>query len=99
MESLVLATIQRLADDGFDDDAVAAALNTVEFALREFNTGDMPRGLSLMLAALDKWNYGCCPRTEPVARREEPVAHPTVKDTRLTAIHASQGFTNERDAL
>jgi len=34
-----------------------ASLNSIEFSLREFNTGSFPRGLSFMLGALSKWVY------------------------------------------
>jgi presequence protease len=57
VEALILATLDRLARDGFDPDTVAASLNTIEFQLRELNTGRFPRGLALMLAALSTWLY------------------------------------------
>jgi Zn-dependent M16 (insulinase) family peptidase len=34
---------------------IAAAMNTIEFRLRENNTGSFPRGISLMLRALTTW--------------------------------------------
>jgi Zn-dependent M16 (insulinase) family peptidase len=58
VERLTLETLERLAREGIDPATVAASLNTVEFALRENNTGSFPRGLSLMLRALDTWLYG-----------------------------------------
>ncbi|MCS6882794.1 MAG: insulinase family protein [Oscillochloridaceae bacterium] len=57
VEELVLQTLEHLATEGIDPEQVAAALNTVEFALRENNTGSFPRGLSLMLRALHTWLY------------------------------------------
>lgn len=57
VESLIQDTIRRLAQEGIDPDNVAAALNTIEFRLRENNTGSFPRGLSLMLRSLQFWNY------------------------------------------
>jgi hypothetical protein len=42
---------------GFTDSAVEAAINTIEFSLRENNTGSFPRGLSLMLRAVGAWIY------------------------------------------
>lgn len=41
---LIRSTIQRLADEGFTDTAIEAAMNTIEFSLRENNTGRFPRG-------------------------------------------------------
>ena len=58
VEALVLQTLHDLAASGFDADAVEASLNTVEFSMREFNTGSFPRGLSLMLAVMPRWLYG-----------------------------------------
>ena len=55
VEALVLETLQRLAEEGFDEETREASLNTVEFRLRENNTGSFPRGLSLMLRALTTW--------------------------------------------
>lgn len=57
VEALVLDTLRGLAEDGIDPETVHAALNTIEFRLRENNTGSFPRGLSLMLRSLDTWLY------------------------------------------
>lgn len=57
IESLILETLQQLAQDGFDDELVEAALNTIEFSLRENNTGSFPRGLGLMFRSLTSWAY------------------------------------------
>ncbi|MBN2124977.1 MAG: insulinase family protein [Deltaproteobacteria bacterium] len=57
MESLVLDTLKALARDGIDPRTVEAAVNTMEFGLRENNTGPYPRGLALMLRALTTWLY------------------------------------------
>ncbi|MBN1106016.1 MAG: insulinase family protein, partial [Deltaproteobacteria bacterium] len=58
IESLVLETLARLCREGIDPHTVEAAVNSVEFALRENNTGSYPRGLALMLRALTTWLYG-----------------------------------------
>lgn len=52
VEELVMNTLRKLADEGFDTDAVEASMNTIEFSLRENNTGSSPRGLSLMLQSI-----------------------------------------------
>lgn len=39
---------------GPDPSAVEASLNSIEFSLREFNTGSFPKGLSVMLSALNQ---------------------------------------------
>lgn len=63
VEALILETVERLAREGFDEDMIAAAFNTVEFRLRENNTGRYPRGLILMLRALTTWLHGGDPFT------------------------------------
>lgn len=57
VESVIQATLTELAEKGIDPDTVAASLNTLEFRLREQNTGRFPRGLFLMLNALAAWLY------------------------------------------
>jgi len=58
VENLILNTLSELADSGFEQDMIEAAVNSIEFQLRENNTGRFPRGLSLLMAALGTWNYG-----------------------------------------
>ena len=57
VESLILETLDQLANDGLEQDMVEAAVNSIEFQLRENNTGRYPRGLSLMLRAMATWLY------------------------------------------
>ena len=57
VEELVLETLTTFTRDGVAEDALAASMNSIEFMLREFNTGSFPRGLSIMLTALQQWNY------------------------------------------
>jgi Zn-dependent M16 (insulinase) family peptidase len=58
IEALIQETLQRLAKDGIEQEAIEASLNTFEFSLRERNTGSYPRGLALMLHALTYWLHG-----------------------------------------
>ena len=58
VEAFVLDTLRRLAKDGIDPLEVESAVNTVEFALRENNTGGFPRGIAVMLRSLKSWLYG-----------------------------------------
>ena len=57
VEELILGTLEQLAREGFSSTAIEAAVNTIEFGLRENNTGSFPRGLSLMLRAAAAWIY------------------------------------------
>lgn len=71
VEELIMDTLKNLADEGFDSDAVEASMNTIEFSLRENNTGSFPRGLSLMLRSMGKWIYDMNP-FEPL-KYEKPL--------------------------
>ncbi len=52
VEDLVFSTLKQLVEDGFSSEAVEASMNTIEFSLRENNTGSFPQGLSLMLRSM-----------------------------------------------
>ncbi|KAJ6385758.1 hypothetical protein OIU77_028850 [Salix suchowensis] len=71
VEELVMGTLKKLAEEGFETDAVEASMNTIEFSLRENNTGSFPRGLSLMLQSISKWIYDMDP-FEPL-KYEKPL--------------------------
>ncbi len=55
IELFVLQKLKDLAEQGLDPKAIEASLNTLEFRLRENNTGSYPRGLVLMFSALSTW--------------------------------------------
>ncbi|EGB15618.1 Peptidase M16C associated domain protein [Pseudodesulfovibrio mercurii] len=57
VESIIFHTIKDLVENGIDARDIEAAVNSVEFSLRENNTGSYPRGLSLMFQALSTWLY------------------------------------------
>jgi Zn-dependent M16 (insulinase) family peptidase len=76
VERLIADTIGTLAKKGIDPLTVAAALNTVEFRLRENNTGAFPRGIAFMLRSLQSWLHG-----------RDPLA-PLAFDAPLAAIKA-----------
>ena len=61
VEDLVLSTLRGLADSGLHADDIEAAMNSVEFDLRENNTGSYPRGLAVFFEALSTWLYGADP--------------------------------------
>lgn len=58
VEALIVETLDRLVEEGLEAEMVEAAVNTIEFLLRENNTGAYPRGLSLLFGALGTWSYG-----------------------------------------
>lgn len=57
VEELIMTELERAAKDGFTSTAIEAAVNSIEFGLRENNTGSFPRGLSLMLRSMAHWIY------------------------------------------
>lgn len=58
VETLVLETLSNLADNGIDKATIEASLNTIEFQLREKNTGRFPRGLLAFIQVLPAWMHG-----------------------------------------
>ena len=58
---LIFGVLRDLSEKGIDPAAVEASVNTIEFALRENNTGRFPRGIAAMVQALSTWLYGCDP--------------------------------------
>lgn len=58
VRDIIEETLQRLAQEGFEEEDVKASMNAIEFQLREFNTGSFPKGLSLMLGSISGWIYG-----------------------------------------
>jgi Zn-dependent M16 (insulinase) family peptidase len=72
VEKLIVDTLKKVTEEGFDDDAIAASMNTIEFQMREFNTGSFPRGLSFMLGGMSKWIYDESPTD--ALKFEEPLA-------------------------
>jgi hypothetical protein len=73
VEELILSELSAIAEKGFTKTAIEAAINTIEFAMRENNTGSFPRGLSLMLRATSAWIYDQDP-FQPLQWRED-LAH------------------------
>jgi Zn-dependent M16 (insulinase) family peptidase len=57
VEELILSSLEQIANRGIDSKTIEASLNTIEFNLRENNTGPYPRGLLVMLRALSSWIY------------------------------------------
>jgi Zn-dependent M16 (insulinase) family peptidase len=79
VEALILDTLKKVAEEGFEDDDIASSLNTIEFDMREFNTGSFPKGLSFMLGSMSKWLYGDSPTDAlkfeaPLAALKEKIA-------------------------
>jgi Zn-dependent M16 (insulinase) family peptidase len=50
-----------LSQDGFSQGEIEASLNTIEFMLKEQNTGSFPKGLALMLRSLTTWLHDSDP--------------------------------------
>ena len=79
VQELVLNTLDKVLEEGFSGEEIASAMNTIEFRLREFNTGSYPKGLSFMLGAMSKWIYDGKPTDalkfeEPLAELKEKIS-------------------------
>ena len=88
VQQLVLDTLEQISKDGFTSEEIASAMNTIEFRLREFNTGSYPKGLSFMLGAMSKWIYDGQPTD--ALKFEEPLA--AVKE--MIAKNGDEAFTD-----
>lgn len=58
VERRILETLASLAENSIDAIYLDAAVNSVEFALREKNSGTFPVGLAVMLQSLTTWLHG-----------------------------------------
>lgn len=87
IEALILDTLTRLTGEGIDPHTIEAALNTIEFRLRENNTGSYPRGLALMLRALTTWLY----EGDPLAL----IAFESPLETLKSRLNANKTFFEE----
>ncbi len=63
MEALILDTLAELVEEGIQQKAIDAAVNAIEFSLREGNPGRYPRGLLHMTQCLTHWLYDQDPFT------------------------------------
>ncbi len=59
IEKLVLETLEMVVKTGVESDAIEAAVNSIEFGLREEDFSSMPKGLEMFLRGLNLWikNY------------------------------------------
>lgn len=79
VEALIFDTLRSLAENGIDKECIEAAINSVEFDLRENNTGRFPVGLAVMVHSLTTWLYDGDPLAllayeKPLARIKEQVS-------------------------
>lgn len=56
--SVIYKTLQQLTIDGIDKKLLEAALNSMEFKLREADFGAYPKGLIYGIGIMDNWLYG-----------------------------------------
>ena len=63
VEDCIMGCLRGLVREGIPPEHIEAAINSVEFALRENNTGRFPVGLSVMLRALTTWLHDGDPLT------------------------------------
>lgn len=100
VEKLIESTLEDLARKGIDPEVIKAALNSLEFALRENNTGSFPRGMAVMFRALTTWLYDNTPFSllefspvlDEIKKRlenDEPVFESLIKNHLLDNAHKS----------
>jgi len=57
LEEKIMETLSNIHQNGFVDDEIEAAMNSIEFQLREVHSGSDPMGIGIFLNALTTWNY------------------------------------------
>ena len=57
-KNLVYSTLRDVVKNGIDKKLIEGCINTVEFKLREADTGSYPKGLVYYTNAMDSWLYG-----------------------------------------
>ncbi|MDR2502866.1 MAG: insulinase family protein [Deltaproteobacteria bacterium] len=62
VEGIIMRTLEELTRQGIPPASMEAAINSVEFDLRENNTGRFPVGLAVMLRSLSCWLYSDDPK-------------------------------------
>ena len=88
ISELILYTMEDVAtNNGFTENAIEAALNTLEFQLRELNSGGIPRGLALMLSINPGWLYHGNPF-------DSIKYNPALKSIRTRLSHGERVFEN-----
>ena len=63
LETLIMDVLKELVQHGFEEDDIKAAVNSIEFDLREVNSGSEPAGISVFLKIMRKWNYDMMPES------------------------------------
>ncbi len=91
VEQVIMDTLRKLATEGIDPAAVEASLNTIEFSMREYNTGGFPRGLAMMFDVLSSWLYG----GDPIEALRYEAALQTVKDKVASGERVFEGLIEE----
>jgi len=66
----IMKELERIVSEGFDLDALQAALHKMEFKFREQSSGDIPRGAQYFSDILSHWNYDREPLTPLHASKE-----------------------------
>jgi presequence protease len=61
MEKIVFTVLRDVEKNGFPQGMVDASINSIEFSLRENNTGSFPKGLSFLFRSLSTWLHGADP--------------------------------------
>lgn len=88
VKMIIVETLDKLASEGIEKDTIDAALNTLEFQLRENNTGGYPRGLAMMERVMTTWLYDQDPLA-PIAFEKPFLA---IKQKRMQNEHYFEGL-------
>jgi len=59
--NIIQSTLEKLADEGIEDDMVLSAVNSYDFKLREANFGGFSKGVVYNIQSMSSWLYGADP--------------------------------------
>jgi Zn-dependent M16 (insulinase) family peptidase len=88
IKKIIMESLNKLASEGIEKDMIDAALNTLEFQLRENNTGGYPRGLAMMERVMTTWLYDQDPLV-PIAFEKPFLA---IKQKQMQDEHYFEGL-------
>ncbi|MGK0291563.1 MAG: Zn-dependent M16 (insulinase) family peptidase, partial [bacterium] len=62
VENLILETLQKIAEEGIEDDRIASAIHQMELMTREISGGGFPYSLNLLFRFFGTWMHGGDPK-------------------------------------
>ena len=71
VQDVVMTTLQKVVKDGFDQQDIDSAMNTVEFNARDISSFTGPRGILMWMQIMHTWKFDLDPRTGLLSFEED----------------------------